>query len=78
VPSSVEARAPENVAPLSLSEFVQLAKALTLPLMSIVQSPAGIIMPSIATEDAERTAPTTDNLILLFRKIYYVKNYLSN
>ena len=37
----------------------QIAKALTLPLISIVQSPAGIIIPAFAIDAADKTAPAT-------------------
>jgi len=51
------------------SKLDHVAKALTLPLMSNVQSPAGITIPAFATDAAEKTAPATANLILLFLKI---------
>jgi phosphoribosylcarboxyaminoimidazole (NCAIR) mutase len=45
----------------------------TLPLTSSVQSPAGITIPALATEAADKTAPATANLILLFIKFSYCK-----
>jgi len=47
----------------------QIAKALTLPLISIVQSPAGITIPAFATEAADKTAPAT---VLYYTLLVYV------
>ena len=62
--SSVEAIPPVTAA--VSSALVMVAKILTLPLTSNVQSPAGITIPALATEAADNTAPATANLILLF------------
>jgi phosphoribosylcarboxyaminoimidazole (NCAIR) mutase len=67
--SSTLAIPPVIAPPLTLSALVHVAKALTLPLTSNVQSPAGITIPAFATDAADRTAPATAKLILLFRKI---------
>ena len=45
--------------PLALSASEKVAKALTLPLISIVQSPAGMIMPALAVADNASTEPAT-------------------
>ena len=55
---------PTVVTVSSLSAII--AKALTLPLMSTVHSPAGIIIPAFATEAEANTAAATASLILLF------------
>jgi len=44
--------------PVAVSACEYVAKALTLPLMSNVQSPAGIIIPALAAEaPSAKTAP---------------------
>jgi len=50
---------------LRTSCLLQVANELTLPLMSTVQSPAGIMMPALATEADAKTAPATAKLIKL-------------
>ncbi len=47
----------EPVIVSALSTCVKFVNALTLPLMSKVQSPAGIIMPACAEEAAAKIAP---------------------
>ena len=69
IPSSTLAIPPVGAVPLVLSASDHVAKALTLPLMASVQSPAGIIIPAFATEAAEKTAPAT---VLYYTLLVYV------
>jgi len=47
----------------------QIAKALTLPLISIVQSPAGITIPAFAEAESASTEPAT---VLYYTLLVYV------
>ena len=65
-----EARPPKIVALSVSSPLVKVVKVLTLPPISKVQSPAGMIIPALAAEaESAKTAPATANLIFLF--IYF-------